>query len=65
MVKRRKGYLQLREIAEWQFPDNYKEADDFVYADYVCLMEMDLDTCEPTGKQPKLDLNLPENFWEK
>lgn len=64
MVKRRKGYLQLREIAEWQFPDNYKQANEMVYADYVCLMEMGLSECEPTGKQPKHNLELPGDFWE-
>lgn len=64
VVKRRKGYLQLREIAEWQFPDNYKESEDFVYADYICLMEKGWEKCEPTGKRPKHDLDLPEDFWE-
>jgi Flp pilus assembly CpaF family ATPase len=65
MLKRRKGYLQLREIAEWQFPDNYKEANEFVYADYVCLMETGLTECEPTVKRPKHYLDLPNDFWEK
>ena len=59
----RKGYLQLREIAEWQFPDNYKEADELVYADYVPLMEIDTDGCQPTGKLPKHSLDLPQDFW--
>jgi Flp pilus assembly CpaF family ATPase len=64
VVKRRKGYLQLREIAEWQFPDNYKETNDLVYADYVSLMELDVAECRPTGKLPKQILDLPESFWE-
>jgi hypothetical protein len=64
VVKRRKGFIQLREIAEWQFPDNYKEVTDLVYADYVSLMELESDTCQPTGKLPKHALDLPESFWE-
>ncbi|MDQ7027238.1 MAG: ATPase, T2SS/T4P/T4SS family [Anaerolineae bacterium] len=63
-IKRRKGYLQVLEIAEWQFPDNYKEINDLVYADYISLMEMGWEICEPTGKRPKHDLGLPEDFWD-
>lgn len=64
MVKRRKGYLQLREIAEWQFPDNYKETNETVYADYVSLLELDEGQCQPTGKLPKQHLDLPKTFWD-
>jgi Flp pilus assembly CpaF family ATPase len=64
IVKRRKGYLQLREIAEWQFPDGYKDSDDFVYADYVSLIEREGDDLIFTGKRPKHDLDLADDFWE-
>jgi Flp pilus assembly CpaF family ATPase len=63
IVKRRKGYLQLREIAEWQFPEGYENADDFVYADYVPLLEMVWDECKLTGKYPRHGLDLPADFW--
>jgi Flp pilus assembly CpaF family ATPase len=63
LIKRRRGKLQLREIAEWQFPANL--TGDFVYADYVPLMQMGLQDAELTGKRPKHALNLPDSFWEK
>jgi len=59
IVKRRKGYLQLREIGEWQFTD------DSEYANYVPLMERGWETCERTGKRPQHDLDIPASFWEK
>lgn len=61
LIKRRRGKLQVREIAEWQFP--IQTGDDFVYADYVPLMQMGWEDCEVTGKRPKHSLNLPEEFW--
>lgn len=63
IVKRRRGYLQLLEIAEWQFPDEIPD-DGFVYADYIALMEMGWDGCEMSGRRPKLSLDLPDDFWE-
>lgn len=63
IVKRRKGYIQLREIAEWQLPDT-PPADEMIYADYVPLMEMGWDDCELTGKRPQHALDLPDEFWE-
>lgn len=64
IVKRRRGYLQLLEIAEWQFPDGYQETNDFVYADYIALMEMGWEGCQMTGRRPKRDLDLHDDFWE-
>lgn len=64
MLKRRKGYLQLKEIAEWQFPEGYQEVNDFVYADYVSLLEVGADGSMLTGHRPHHDLDLEETFWE-
>jgi len=64
VVKRRKGYLQLREIAEWQFPEGYENSEEFVYANYVPLLERDWDEYKLTGKRPQHDLNLADDFWE-
>jgi type IV secretory pathway ATPase VirB11/archaellum biosynthesis ATPase len=63
LIKRRRGKLQLREIAEWQFP--VASTSDFIYADYVPLMQMGWEDCEITGNRPKHALNLPDTFWEK
>lgn len=63
LIKRRRGKLQLREIAEWQFPTI--TTGDFVYADYVPLMQMGLEHSEITGKTPRHKLSLPDSFWEK
>jgi Flp pilus assembly CpaF family ATPase len=63
LIKRRRGKLQLREIAEWQFPA--MPTGDFVYADYVPLMQMGPQETELTGKRPRHSLNLPDSFWEK
>lgn len=65
VIKRRKGKLQLRAIAEWQLPDDANASDDFVYANYVPLMEVEWDDCELTSKRPGLALDLPDDFWEK
>jgi type IV secretory pathway ATPase VirB11/archaellum biosynthesis ATPase len=63
LIKRRRGKLQLREIGEWQFPSNI--TGDFVYADYIPLMQMGLQEAELTGKRPRHSLNLPDAFWDK
>lgn len=65
IIKRRKGKLQLLEVAEWQFPDNKISEDEVTYADYVSLMKIEWEGCEVTGKHPQHPLNLPESFWEK
>lgn len=62
-VKRRRGFIQLREIAEWQFPQDVDQTDDLIYADYIPLLSMDEDECCPTGKKPHLPLDLPDDFW--
>jgi Flp pilus assembly CpaF family ATPase len=65
IVRRRRGSLMLREIAEWQFPPGYKEADDFVYASYTPLMTLQDGTLHPTGTEPVHALNLPDDFtWQ-
>lgn len=56
-VKRARGTIQLRGIAEWQFP---ADAD---YPDFVELMAMGWEGVELTGKRPARDLNLPPEFW--
>lgn len=58
MLKRRKGYLQLSEIAEWQ----NITVDGF--ADYVPLLEQGWAGCQPTGKQPVHALAVPPAFWD-
>ena len=65
IIKRRKGKLQLREIAEWQFADTSNQSEDFIYADYVPLMTTEWDECEVTGQTPQHHLNLDEDFWQK
>lgn len=65
IIKRRKGKLQIREVAEWQFPGDTDNNDDFIYADYVPLMQVEWDDCEVSGKLPHLTLDLPEDFWNK
>lgn len=56
-VKRRKGKIELREIAEWQWTPG---AD---YPDYVELLSAGWDGVAPTGKRPVRALSLPEDFW--
>jgi type IV secretory pathway ATPase VirB11/archaellum biosynthesis ATPase len=63
IVKRRKGALYLREIAEWQFPVQQAE-DQFQYAEYVPLLSMQSDGLLRTGNMPARALNLPDDFWK-
>jgi len=63
IIKRRKGKLQVREVAEWQFSDNPDE--EVAYTDYVSLMQIEWEGCEVTGKRPQHSLDLPEMFWDK
>lgn len=58
LLKRRKGQLKVREIAEWQF------SNDADYADYVPLVTLDWDDYKTTGRSPQNLLDLPENFWQ-
>jgi len=58
IVKRRQGQMQLREIAQWQYPDEQSE-----YPDFVTLIEYRNDETTFTGKRPTLDLDLPDDFW--
>lgn len=62
-VKRRRGFVQLREIGEWQFPQDADHTSELVYADYVSLLAVDENVCCPTGKKPYLPLGLPDDFW--
>lgn len=62
IIKRRKGQLQVREVAEWQFPET-PQADDFVYGDFVSLMRVEWDACALTGRLPQRALDLPDDFW--
>jgi Flp pilus assembly CpaF family ATPase len=62
IVQRRRGTLQLREIAEWQFPAGYKDVDDFVYADYTPLMTLQQGELTVSGTSPAHDLPLPDDF---
>jgi pilus assembly protein CpaF len=55
MVKRRRGTIQLLEVAEWQ-----ASAD---WVNYVPLLEMDDAALRPTGLQPQRPLALPADFW--
>jgi len=63
VVKRRRGYLQLREIAEWQFPDDADSSNDLVYADYRPLMAREWGELELSGIRAKKALDLPDDFW--
>ncbi len=65
IIKRRKGKLQIREIAEWQFADTSNQSNDFIYADYVSLMTTEWNECEVTGQMPQHYLHLDEDFWQK
>lgn len=57
VVKRRRGRIEVHEIAEWQFP---QDAD---YPDWVPLMEKGWDGLEPTDNRPERDLDLASDFW--
>lgn len=63
IIKRRKGKLQIREVAEWQFADSSSTSDDFIYADYVPLLTVEGEECKTTGKLPQHTLDLAEDFW--
>lgn len=58
VVRRRQGMLQLRAIAEWQFPEG---AD---YPDFIELMEPGWEGLQCTGRRPARDLPLAADFWE-
>jgi pilus assembly protein CpaF len=55
MVKRRRGTIQMLEVAEWQLQANW--------VDYVPLLEMDDSALRLTGRQPQRALDLPDGFW--
>jgi hypothetical protein len=57
VLKKRKGRLELQEIAEWQF-----NTDD-EYPDYVELMSTSWEGAELSGKRPSHTLTLPDDFW--
>lgn len=59
LVKRRKGALQLFEIAEWQYIDGSD------YPDLISLMEQGWEGIEITGKTPQHVLGLSDDFWVK
>jgi hypothetical protein len=56
-LKRTRGALRLRSIAEWQYPAGAE------YPDYVLLMETGWDGLQLTGKRPAQPLDLPADFW--
>lgn len=58
ILKRRKNRLELRGIAEWQYPDATSE-----HPDFVELMALGGAGLEKTGHQPQHALTLPEAFW--
>jgi len=57
VVKRRRGHIEVHEIAEWQYPQ------DAEYPDWVPLMEKGWDGLEPTDKRPGHDIDLASDFW--
>ena len=57
LVKRARGQIQLRGIAEWQFPPGSD------YPDFVSLMEPGWEGLELTGSRPARSLPLPDEFW--
>ncbi|MGB1286250.1 MAG: ATPase, T2SS/T4P/T4SS family [Aggregatilineales bacterium] len=58
IVQRRRGYIRLRGIAEWQFSENTD------YPDFVELMSVEDGTLQKTGQSASLALDLPDNFWK-
>jgi type IV secretory pathway ATPase VirB11/archaellum biosynthesis ATPase len=58
-IKRTKGTLQVRGIAEWQYPPGAE------YPDYVELLTTGWEGLEFTGKRPTHPLDLPGDFWRK
>ncbi len=66
IMQRRRGLLRLREIAEWQFPAGYKQATDFVYADYTPLMTLQGGELAVVGTSPAHELPLSDAFsWNR
>ncbi len=57
VVKRRRGFIELNSIAEWQF------ADDANYPDFVELMAKDWEGLKLTGHRPQHPLPLESDFW--
>jgi len=57
IVKRAQGRIELRNVAEWQYPEGAE------YPDFVMLMEKGWEGVELTGKRPSRDLDLPDDFW--
>ena len=57
IVQRRRGYIRLRGIAEWQFDENNENAE------FVDLMTIEDDSLIKTGKLPTHTLDLPDEFW--
>jgi type IV secretory pathway ATPase VirB11/archaellum biosynthesis ATPase len=57
-VKRAQGRIELRNVAEWQYPEGAE------YPDFVMLMEKGWEGVELTGKHPSRNLDLPSDFWE-
>lgn len=57
IVKRSGGRIELRSIAEWQFPPGQE------YPNYAALMEKGWRGVALTGKRPSHRLDLPDDFW--
>lgn len=57
VVKRRRGRIEVHEVAEWQYPDGAE------YPDWVPLMEKGWEGLEPTQNRPVLPLGIPDSFW--
>lgn len=58
VVRRRNGYLQLTDIAEWQ-----RLQADTTHLSLVPLLELGEEGSERTGKTPQRGLDLPRSFW--
>jgi pilus assembly protein CpaF len=56
-LKRTKGSIRLRSIAEWQFPVGSD------YPDYVEIMTTGWEGLELSGKRPAHELPLTADFW--
>lgn len=57
-LRRRRGSLQLQEIAEWQAMPGSD------YAEYVPLFSRSEDGLRPTGRRPQHALELPPNYFD-
>lgn len=62
VTRRTAGSIRLQLIAEWQFPE--ETGDDLVYPDFVELFRYQEGTLRKTGNQPRLPLDLPDDFWQ-